>query len=303
MNNSQPSTGAKTPDKKRVLIVSGLSGAGKTLALKTLEDLHYEAIDNVPLRLLSQLVKSEADSTSMPEAVGLAIGIDPRTRAFNVQQLLVELVSLSRADDIAIELLYLDCEDAVLLRRYQETRRRHPLSGDHPVQYGIDMERAMMLPLREIADHVIDTSNLTNPDLRQLLDKTFQVDVSDTLTITLQSFAYRRGLPQQADLVFDVRFLANPYYEPDLRSASGLDAKIAHFIEADDNFQPFMDHLSDLLTWLVPKYQTEGKSYLDIAFGCTGGQHRSVFVADTVSKILIEKGFAIRTMHRDINAG
>lgn len=303
MNNTPPNTGLTTPDKRRVLIVSGLSGAGKTLALKTLEDLHYEAIDNVPLRLLSQLVKNEADSTNMPETAGLAIGIDPRTRAFNVEQLLHELVSLGSAGDIAIELLYLDCEDAVLLRRFQETRRRHPLSGDHPVQHGIDMERTMMQPLRDIADHVIDTSNLTNPELRQLLDKNFRVDVSDTLTITLQSFAYRRGLPQQADLVFDVRFLANPHYEPELRSASGLDAKIARFIEADGDYQPFIDHLSGLLTWLVPKYQTEGKSYLDIAFGCTGGQHRSVFVAETISKILIEKGFAIRTMHRDINAG
>jgi UPF0042 nucleotide-binding protein len=303
MNDNLTVTDLNTPKQRRVLIVSGLSGAGKTLALKTLEDLRYEAIDNVPMRLLSQLVKSEADSTTLPEAVGLAIGIDPRTRAFNVEQLLADLASLGSERDITIELLYLDCDDAVLLRRYQETRRRHPLSGDHPVQHGIDMERTMMLPLRKIADHVIDTSNLTNPDLRQLLGKTFTVDVEDALTITVQSFAYRRGLPQQADLVFDVRFLSNPHYDPKLQAATGLDDDIARFIESDSDFQPFVDHMATLLAWLVPKYQKEGKSYLDIAFGCTGGQHRSVFVAETVARILVEKGFAIRTMHRDINAG
>jgi RNase adapter protein RapZ len=289
------------PTKKtRILIVSGLSGAGKTLALKKLEDMHFEAIDNVPLRMLSDVVLSESEQPDARTKAGVAIGIDTRSRDFSTEQFLMQLVSLTDKTGIAVELLYLDCEDTVLQQRYQETRRRHPLSGDQPVQHGIDLERAMMLPLLEIADHIVDTTTLTTPEFHQLMDKKFHPTLSDSLTISVQSFSYRRGLPPQADLVFDVRFLANPHYEDDLKVRTGLEPQVVAFIEADPALQPFVDHLSNLLVWLLPHYRKEGKAYLDIAIGCTGGQHRSVFITETISKLLGEKGFAVRTNHRDI---
>jgi UPF0042 nucleotide-binding protein len=209
---------------------------------------------------------------------------------------------LNSTEEVDIQLLYLDCDDTVLQRRYQETRRRHPLSGDGSVQQGIDRERTMMAPLRGIADHVMDTSSLTNPEFRQVMDKKFHPATDESLTIAIHSFSYRLGLPQQADLVFDVRFLKNPHYEEDLRDGTGLDPAVAKFIEVDPDLPAFMDHLSNMLFWLLPNYRDEGKSYLDIAFGCTGGQHRSVFIAEAISKLLREKGFAVRTVHRDITA-
>ena len=287
-------------EKTTVLIVSGLSGAGKTLALKKLEDMHFEAIDNVPLRMLSDVVLSGPDKPGTTHKGNVAIGIDTRSRDFSAEQFLIQLVALANHADIEVELLYLDCEDTVLQQRYQETRRRHPLSGSQSVQHGIDLERAMMQPLLEIADHIIDTTTLTTPEFRQLMDKKFHPTTQDSLTISVQSFSYRRGLPQQADLVFDVRFLANPHYEEDLNLRTGLEPQVAAFIEDDPALEPFLDHLSNLLIWLVPNYRKEGKAYLDIAIGCTGGQHRSVFVTETISSLLSEKGFAVRTTHRDI---
>jgi len=298
MNDIQPA-----PGKQRILIVSGLSGAGKTLALKTLEDMRFEAMDNVPLNMLADVVRSEARQSGEAEAAskaGLAIGIDSRSRAFTADQFLTELGSLNDTAEIDIQLLFLDCDDTVLQRRYQETRRRHPLSGDGSVQQGIDRERTMMMPLQEIADHVMDTSSFTNPEFRQVMAKKFHPASDESLTIAIHSFSYRLGLPQQADLVFDVRFLKNPHYEESLRDGTGQDIAVATFIEADPDLPAFMDHLSNLLFWLLPKYRDEGKSYLDIAIGCTGGQHRSVFVAEAISKLLREKGFAVRAVHRDI---
>lgn len=287
-------------EKNRVLLVTGMSGAGKTLALKTLEDLHFEAVDNVPLPLLSELVRKEALPACRDHYAGLAIGIDSRSRAFSVDGLLKQLVSLGDREDLAIELLFLDCNDVVLHRRYQETRRRHPLSGDNPVQVGIDLERQMLAPLQEIADMVIDTSELYNPDLRQYLDKKFGAMRDAIFTVSVMSFSYRRGLPKEADLVFDARFLRNPHYEDELRDKTGLDEDVGLFIGADPDYEDFIDRLIDLLGWLIPRYRREGKSYLDIAFGCTGGQHRSIFSAKTISNLLSEKGFAVRTTHRDI---
>ncbi len=292
----------RTP-KKRVLVISGLSGAGKTLALKTLEDLGFEAIDNIPLRLVGEVVSLDTSTPNgAPDTLaetGLALGVDTRSRAFSATHL-IDLINGMRADPrIECSLLYLDCNDMVLQRRFTETRRKHPMALHRPVQYGIDRERKILQPVREASDLMIDTSELSIPDLRRLLEKHYRRPEDDQIAITILSFSYRKGLPQEADLVFDVRFLANPHYDPKLQKMTGKDAKVAQFIRKDPEFQPFLDRLQDMLLSLLPNYQKEGKSYLSIAFGCTGGRHRSIFMAEEVSTFLRDNDFHVTTVHRD----
>jgi RNase adapter protein RapZ len=286
---------AKAPPRDRVLLVTGMSGAGHSTALKALEDLGYEAVDNLPLSLLPSLVRHEA-AVHQP----LAIGIDIRTRDFGIAPFLAALDPLAGNSGVDLRVVFLDCEDELLRRRYTETRRRHPLAGDRPVSDGIRLERERVSPLRERADLVIDTSALTVADLRRLLQGHFALDATAGVNVFVTSFSYRNGLPRDADLVFDVRFLDNPHYNPQLRHLTGLDKPVGAFIEADPGYAAFFERLTQLLLPLLPRYDREGKSYLTIAIGCTGGQHRSVYVAEQLANWLRRQSKQVVVSHREI---
>lgn len=281
--------------RDRLLLVTGMSGAGHSTALKALEDMGYEAVDNLPISLLPNLVRLDP-ALAQP----LAIGIDIRTRDFGTASFLDALAPLVGTGAVDLKLIFLDCEDELLQRRYTETRRRHPMAGDRQVSDGIRLERERVSPLRERADLVIDTSALTAADLRRLLQGHFALDRAPGVSVFVTSFSYRNGLPRDADLVFDVRFLENPHYNAALRPLTGLDAAVGAFIEADPDFAPFFERLTQLLLPLLPRYDREGKSYLTIAIGCTGGQHRSVFVAERLAARLRAQGKPVDVAHREL---
>ena len=291
----------KGAKKTRVLVVSGMSGAGKSSALNVFEDLGYEAIDNIPLPLLNALLHPIAGGPA-PRHGGVAATVDIRTRDFSVDAFLADLVPLTSDPELDVRLVFFDCDEDVLSRRYTATRRRHPLAEDRPLRDGIRHEREMMLPLRDRADVVIDTSIMAIGELRTTLMEQFQLEEGPGLTISIVSFSYRRGLPRQADLVFDVRFLANPHYEEVLRDRTGLDDEVANFVAADPVFGPFFDNLAALVLSLLPHYGREGKTYLTIAVGCTGGRHRSVFVAERISQLLHDQDHRVSVRHRDIGS-
>ncbi len=278
----------------RIVLVTGMSGAGRTSALKDLEDLGFEAVDNLPATLLGTLVRPgnrvERD---------VAIGIDCRTRAFDPQKLRRQLAERASSRSSNLSLLFLDCDDEILRRRFTETRRRHPLGPDRPVTDGILRERQLMAPLRECADLVIDTSQLSTAGLRQLISGHFGQAAEVQPTLSVISFAYRNGVPREADLVFDVRFLGNPHYVDELRPLTGADPAVRAYVEADPAFALLMARLEALLMPLLPLYQKEGKSYLTIAFGCTGGRHRSVVVAESFAARLRSAGRVVAVQHRD----
>jgi UPF0042 nucleotide-binding protein len=278
----------------QIVVVTGLSGAGRTSALKALEDLGYEAVDNLPVGLLSRLLPAE-------EGLGrrIAVGVDTRTRAFDPNELLDTIARLRR-QQVTVALLYLEADDDTLLRRFTETRRRHPLAVDRPIIDGITRERQIMAPLKAAADLVVDTSGLALPALRGLLAGHFRSDAKGELLVSLVSFGFRAGLPREADLVFDVRFLANPHYLPQLRDRTGRDPEVAAFIRSDSFYPAFEDMLTQFLFELLPRYQREGRSYLTIAIGCTGGRHRSVFVAERLAARLAGHGWRTQLRHRDL---
>jgi UPF0042 nucleotide-binding protein len=280
--------------RPRLLLVTGMSGAGRSTALKTLEDMGYEAFDNLPVALVPALI-----DTAAADAPAIAVGADARTRGFSIAHLLDDLDVLARDTSRDLQVLFIDCDDEPLERRYTETRRPHPLAGDRPVLDGIRHERCMLSPLRDRADLVIDTSTLTATDLKRLLTGHFALEAGG-LRLFVTSFAYRHGIPRDADLVFDVRFLANPHYVAELRVLSGRDAAVAAHIERDPALAPFFDHLWRLLRPLVPRYEEGGKTYLTIAIGCTGGQHRSVYVAERLAARLRQAGWRVELAHRDL---
>ncbi|MEM7226364.1 MAG: RNase adapter RapZ [Pseudomonadota bacterium] len=279
---------------RRVVLVTGLSGAGRTTALDALEDLGYEAIDNPPLDLVAEIVRK-------PGAQPIAIGADIRTRAFAAEPFLALLEHLEETPELAVFLLFIDCEDDVLGRRYSETRRRHPLAHERPLRDGIAAERRLLAPLKSRADLVIDTTTLAPGDCQRIVAGHLGSDDSEAMTVFVTSFAFRRGLPRAADLVFDVRFLANPHYDRTLRPLTGLDPKIAAFVAADPDFEGFFGRLTDMLDPLLPRYEREGKSYLTIAVGCTGGRHRSVMVAERLAAWLRAQGRDVTLLHRDVD--
>ena len=291
----EPPTPPAAPARRRVVIVSGLSGAGKSTALRALEDAGYEAVDNLPLSFLGALVQAGGEGTRP-----LAIGIDARTRDFAPQPVLDALAGLRAAPGVDARLLYLDADDEVLRRRFTETRRRHPLALDRPVLDGIQAERSLLWALREGADIALDTSNATGAELRRMVQERLADDLRPGLVVAVVSFAYRWGLPREADLVFDVRFLANPHYEPALEPLTGRDPAVGAFIERDPGFEAFFAGLVAMLAALLPRYEREGKSYLTIGCGCTGGKHRSVHVAERLARWLRQRGRQVNLVHRDI---
>jgi RNase adapter protein RapZ len=278
----------------QIVLVTGMSGAGRTTALKALEDLGFEAVDNLPVTLLGNLVRP-GDRLERD----LAIGIDCRTRAFDPPALIKRITARRASTAPEPKLLFLDCEDEILRRRFNETRRRHPLAQDRPVTDGIAHERRVMAGLREHADLVIDTSQLSAGDLRRLIAGYFTTANERRLTLSVLSFAYRGGLPREADLVFDVRFLANPHYVDELRPKNGRDPQVRAYVEADPGYGLLLERLEALLLPLLPSYQREGRSYLTIAFGCTGGRHRSIVVAEAFAARLRESGWTVIVRHRD----
>lgn len=287
-----------------VVLVTGLSGAGRTSTLKVLEDEGFEAVDNLPLSLLPMLLAParDIDDAGGNAAARVAVGVDLRTRGFDQGRFLDQLSALRGRTDLDLRVVYLDCDDAVLIRRFTETRRRHPLATDRPVADGIRIEREVMIPLREAADVVIDTSALTLAGCRQTLVAALAIGGGRRMTVTVVSFAFRGGLPREADLVFDVRFLDNPHYRDELRPRDGRDPEVAAYVERDPDFAPFLEHLQTLLEPLLPRFQREGKSYLTIAIGCTGGKHRSVVTAERLAAWLKSLGTPVTLRHRDLPA-
>ncbi|MBK1662201.1 RNase adapter RapZ [Paracraurococcus ruber] len=278
------------------MLVTGLSGAGKASILRVLEDLGFETVDNPPLKVLEELVEDGMDP--------IAAGIDTRTRGFVPAQALATLDRLRANPAVCVSLVYATAEDAVLLRRFTETRRRHPLApggslGNRVID-GIEREKDLLSPLQDAADLVIDTSELPLPTLRTMIEARFRPEGMPGLAIQLVSFAFPRGLPREADLVFDVRFLRNPHYVPGLQPQTGRDAAVADYVETDPGFRGFWARLTGFVDPLLPRYVAEGKKYLTIALGCTGGKHRSVLVAERLAAHLRDAGWRAEVSHREL---
>lgn len=280
---------------RRLLVVTGPSGAGRTTAIRALEDLGGEAIDNLPQHLLASALE-DASGDGI-----LAVGIDARTRDFNPIALLSALDAVNAQGGVMAELLYLDCEEGALLRRYSETRRKHPLAAEGSPVDGIRRELALMEPLRDRADYLIDTTGLTVHDLRAQIDRLFAPGQGRFMSVQLQSFSFKRGLPAGQDMVLDVRFLRNPHWVLDLRPLDGRDAAVAAHVAGDPLYAEFYDRVLGLIEMLLPAYKREGKSYLSIAIGCSGGRHRSVAMVEALSKALAEGGWQMSIQHRELS--
>ena len=282
----------------RFVIVTGVSGAGKTAALKMLEDANYFCVDNLPIPLLEKF------ASLMPEIHGedvqnVALGIDARSgRSLDELEVVLDRMKKAGYD---FEILFLDAQDSVLVKRYKETRRSHPLAMGGRVDDGIRLEREKMRFLKERADYIIDTSHLLTRELKQEIDRIF-VDNQEfcNMMISVLSFGFKYGIPVDSDLVFDVRFIPNPFYIPELKPFSGLDAPVRDYVLGQDETKEFLGKLTDMLEFLIPNYKKEGKRQLIIAIGCTGGRHRSVAIANEIYQNLHEKNYDVYIEHRDI---
>ncbi|MBQ1546802.1 MAG: RNase adapter RapZ [Lachnospiraceae bacterium] len=281
----------------RLVLLTGMSGAGKSIAGKHLEDMGFNLVDNLPIPLL----KNFCNLTYFSEDEKVAVGIDIRSKDLLPE--LSEILSELKNEGKNIEVLYLDASDDVLLKRYKETRRNHPLSGTERILPGIEEERKRMEFLRERADYVIDTTHLLTKELREELKKIFTDNENYiNMNVMIMSFGYKYGLPEDADLVFDVRFLPNPFYIQELRPLTGNDKEIRDFVTKDGDAAVFTEKTFDLVSFLIPRYIKEGKNNLVVAFGCTGGKHRSVTIANEMYEKLLSSidGIGLKVMHRDI---
>jgi RNase adapter protein RapZ len=288
--------------KQTILLVTGLSGAGKTTILKTLEDLGWEAVDNFPIRLARPLLDLPAPEGRVGPTVPLALGFDSRTRGFAADQLIKQIKQLQRRADLDIATLFVDCSGTEIERRYAETRRKHPLAQDRPAIDGISQERMLMEPLRRWAETVIDTSRMSASDLQADIRERFKEQTDQSMTVSISSFGFSRGVPHNADLMFDMRFLKNPHWDNDLRPMTGLDQLVSEYVESDPAYESAVSKIRDLLLYLLPLYDAQGKAYVNIAFGCTGGRHRSVHIAEQFGKWLREAGFSPTVMHRNLTS-
>lgn len=283
-----------TAHPPKLIVVTGPSGAGRSTAINVLEDLGFEAIDNVPLSLIPRL-------TDAPLARPLAIGLDVRNRDFSTGAVADLLSQLRGRDDVDAQMLYLEADEDTLVRRYSETRRRHPLAPDEPAIQGIRREADLLKPLRQQAEFLLETSDLSPHDLKARLTDWFGERGSALFGVSLQSFSYKRGSPKGVDMTFDCRFLKNPYWEPSLRRATGLDPAVGDHIQTDPRAAEFIAKVTDLLVMLLPAFKDEGKSHLSIGFGCTGGQHRSVYVTEVIALALAQKGWQVSKRHRELD--
>ncbi|HEY4770230.1 MAG TPA: RNase adapter RapZ [Myxococcales bacterium] len=294
--NNPPKRGA---DTHRIVVVTGLSGAGKSTATKALEDLGFFCIDNLPVMLLPKLLELVSHGTS-DEVQRLAIVVDAREGRFldSTPAALEEV----RREGHQLEVVFFDCADDALMRRFSETRRRHPLSPEGSVQEGIALERGMLTQLRALADQIVDTTRMNVHELRDVITAKFGgPGQDDKLNLTLLSFGFRNGIPPASDLVFDVRFLPNPYFVEGLKPHPGTDPRVAAWVLERMQTQEFLARLESLLQFLIPQYRAEGKSYLTVSIGCTGGRHRSVALAEELGRRLTEKQRAnVKITHRDV---
>ncbi|MFB9148350.1 RNase adapter RapZ [Roseovarius ramblicola] len=289
-----PSPLAEAENPRRLVLVTGPSGAGRSTAIHVLEDIGFEAIDNLPLSLLPRLFAGPGLDTS------LALGIDVRNRDFSTCALLEVIDGDAARAPGEMEVLYLDCRPDILVRRFSETRRRHPLSPEGSPEDGIARERDLLGPVRARSDILVDTSDMSPHDLRAELERWFAPAGAKRLSVSVQSFSYKRGLPRGLDMVFDCRFLDNPHWQPDLRAADGRDAAVQAFLRDDPRLAPFLDRLNALLDLLLPAHEDEGRAYLAIGTGCTGGQHRSVAVAEFLRARLAQQGWPVSLRHREL---
>ena len=290
-------TSSPSAPRQQILLVTGMLGAGKSTALHVLEDLGWEIIDNLPVRFLENMV-SAPDAHAAP----LAIGFDSRTRGFVPQDIISKVGKLTRGANVDLSTMFIDCSTEELERRYNETRRRHALASDRPLAEGIRAERDLLAPLRNWAEVVIDTSDFGPNDLQQHIRELYSHTPATPMTVTVSSFGFARGAPPLADLVFDMRFLDNPHWVAELREQTGLDDAVAAHISGDPGFTPSRERILALLVDLLPRYQAQGKAYVHVAFGCTGGKHRSVFTAEQIAQGLRDAGFSPTVRHRNLGS-
>lgn len=290
----------KKDNVQTILLVSGLSGAGKSTALKTLEDIGWEAVDNIPIRLISGLmdIPSSIHGTDRP----LALSFDSRTRGIEAATLVKQIKLLEKNKDYKIRTLFLDCNGNELERRYAETRRRHPLGYDRPATDGIAQERQLLESYRRWAEVIIDTSKMSVNDLQTEIREKYSLETPVRMNISLTSFGFSRGVPNNVDLVFDMRFLRNPHWDETLRPLTGLDSGVSAYIQADTEYDATISKIYDLLSHILPLYEKQGKAYVNIAFGCTGGRHRSVHITETFGKLLQKAGFSPNIFHRNVSS-
>ncbi len=295
MTNLQRMTDTvETIPSHHLVLVTGPSGAGRSTSFHALEDLGYEVIDNLPLSLVPRLLDGP------PLDRPIALGLDVRNRDFSAAAAIELIDTLTRDPRVTLEVLYLDCAPAVLVSRFSQTKRRHPLTEAATAADGVERELDLLAPIRVRADHLIDTSDLSPHDLKAEIVDWFGQGHAARLAVSVQSFSYKRGLPRGVDMVFDCRFLANPYWVPVLRDLDGRDPAVAAHVESDPMFAPFFLRLQELILLLLPAQLQEGKAHLTIGFGCTGGQHRSVAVAEKLSKVLAEAGWQVSKRHREL---
>lgn len=282
-------------DRQRLVIVTGMSGAGKSSALTAFEDIGFQTVDNLPLTMVEDLLETVAG-----EGSALAVGVDSRTLHFSPDRFGEVITSLKKRPQISLQVLMMDAVDTVLVQRYSETRRKHPLLEGQPLRNAIRQERDLMSAIRPYVDALVDTSDRTSAETRRVINARYGMDAGSGLVVSVMSFGFAHGVPRDADLVFDVRFLRNPHYDPTLKPKTGQDEAVANFVRADEGYHPFVEKLQSLLAHILPRYVSEGKSYLTLAFGCTGGKHRSVMMAEGFKEILQTAGLKVNLYHRDM---
>lgn len=281
-------------DRPDVVLVTGPSGAGRTTSVHALEDLGFETIDNLPLSLVPRILSGA--KIDRP----LALGIDVRNRDFSIDTFIQLIDELTADPNVSMRLLFLDCAEDELIKRYAETRRKHPLLPDQAPIVGIAQEKALLVPIRNKADFLIETTGLTPHDLRNELGRSFASESDKAMVLSVQSFSYRRGIPRGVDYVFDCRFLRNPHWDQTLRALDGRDTSVADYVREDDAFAPFLSSILSMVELVLPAFRESGKSHLAIAFGCTGGQHRSVALTEILANALAEKGLQVSKRHREM---
>lgn len=289
----------KAPGPRQILFVTGMSGAGKKTALKALEDMGWETVDNLPVSLLDRLLAASPPEGSLDNDRPIALGIDSRTRDFDSRRIIHQARAL-RDGGRDTSILFLDCSGAEITRRYSETRSRHPLAQDRQIEDGIMYERELLAPLREAADELIETTGRSTNELQALLRQRFGQAAGAGATLTVMSFAFSRGVPRETDLLFDMRFLRNPHWVPELKPHSGLHPDVAAYIASDPVYLEAKTRIEELILLLLPRYEAEGKNYVTVAIGCTGGKHRSVHFAESLASRLRGAGFSPTVRHRDL---
>ncbi len=279
-------------NKRRILILSGISGAGLTTARGTLQDQGFHTIDSMPLSLVEPLLAQSSEP--------LALSVDARTRDFSAQKVIDLIADLNKRPDTEARLLFLDCDDEQVVQRFSETRRVHPLAADRPVVDGLKHERELLMPLKNRADLRIDTTKLSSTELRHLLTGHFPAEAGRGMMVHVMSFSYRHGVPDNADLVLDARHLQNPHYDPKLKPLTGQDMGVGEYIRRDPQFNAYMDGLTRVIGSMLPGLRNYDRAYFTIAFGCTGGQHRSVYLAETIGAWLNSNGQPAQVSHREL---